>query len=152
SMREAAACLRRIAGIDPTAPPARVEPRRAPPPPPPATWPFPVPHLLLPEEPESAPSSRRRGVASVMLMLTVLLVGLAAGGAAVALRPDLIAALARSVGGTSEAEPRPPPRRAPPPAQPAQVAPPVEQAPPAPVWSDRLGGTRAERGSEQRAR
>jgi hypothetical protein len=156
SMRDAAACLRRIAGIEPTAPPSRVEARFAPTPPPPAQAPVSAPMPPAREALDATLAGRRRGfsVTSAGLMLAVLLVGLAGGGAAVWLRPDLFGALVRSVGGASEASPpaRPEPPAPPQPAQPAQVAPSMEPAPPAPVWTDRLGGTRAERGSEQRAR
>lgn len=88
-MREAAACLRRMTGVDPTPPPSRVE---------------------APSEPVSAarssrhrsmdpldldtpapPSARRRSrsLGSVAVTLAVLLVGVAGGSALMKLRPDL---------------------------------------------------------------
>lgn len=91
-MRDAAACLRRMTGVDPTPPPSRVE---------------------APSEPVSAarshhrrsmdpldldtpapPSARRRSrsLGSVAVTLAVLLVGVAGGSALVKLRPDLFGA------------------------------------------------------------
>ena len=88
-MREAAACLRRMTGVDPTPPPSRVE---------------------APSEPVSAarsrhhrsmdpldldtptpPSARRRSrsLGSLAVTLAVLLLGVAGGSALMKLRPDL---------------------------------------------------------------
>lgn len=64
-MREAAACLRRMAGIEVTPPPAAVR----------------APNTLI--------RTRRVGSSSLGLTLAVLLLGVAGGGALVRLRPDL---------------------------------------------------------------
>jgi hypothetical protein len=141
-MREAAACLRRIAGVDLTAPPARVEVQ------PPARVEIQTPPPPLAsgaEIPEPARAKQRRGFAGAGLALTlmVLAAGLVGGGAAVRLRPDLFG---------SPRHPAAPPiapieKTAPPAAAPAAVEPART-----PAYNERLGGTRAERGSGPRAR
>ena len=156
-MREAAACLRRIAGIDPTPPPPRVEIRLAPPP-------EPAPYEALARIPQDAETPilprvrarRARYLPSLGLTLVVLVVGLAGGGALVRLRPELFGVGAHPTGAhTLEPGPEPMPEPADARKESAAEAP-TTTTPPAgalaPSFADRLGGTRAERGTTERAR
>jgi hypothetical protein len=93
-MREAAACLRRIAGLDATPPPARVEVRI-----PSVLTPLPPASLCeIPRDAETPllPRVRARRARSfapnLAVTLLVLVLGLAGGGALVRLRPDLFGA------------------------------------------------------------
>jgi hypothetical protein len=152
SMRRAAACLRQMAGVDPTPPPARVEIRLPEPAPAPPRTRAAIPIERDPEETVRLQRSRlpRSGLG---LALVALVVGLAGGAAVVHLRPDLLIALTHPA-----MEPAAAPaekREATPPTAPPAVPPALTAEPggaTAPAWSERLGGTRAERGSEQRAR
>jgi hypothetical protein len=148
-MREAAACLRRIAGIEPTPPPARVELRIA-------SLPEPRPYEALARIPQDAetpvtPRVRPRrawSLPSVGVTLLVLVAGLAGGGALVRLRPDLFGAVTRPA---DPAGPAPAAARK----DPASDAPAATAEPTgalAPSFADRLGGARAERGTTERAR
>jgi hypothetical protein len=145
-IQEAAACLRRIAGIEATPPPARVQIRLPPPSPPvPAAPSFQIPPDW--ETPLTPRVRARRAVPSVGFTLVVLAAGLAGGAALVRLRPDLFG-VARAIPAPQAAAPAPDPapaRRDPSPA-PAEAAPSTQPAgAPAPSWTDHLGGTRADR-------
>lgn len=150
-MREAAACLRRIAGIDVTPPPARVELRVAPP----AASRAYEALAQIPADAETPVLPRVRArrtwsLPSLGLTLIVLVAGLAGGGALVRLRPELFGT------GTPAAAP---PAAAPEPAAahrdptteaPARAAEPWGALPPS--LAERPGGARAERGTSERAR
>jgi hypothetical protein len=143
SMREATACLRRIAGIEATPPPARVEIRIPPPAPVQAEAPNPPPYDD--ETPVTPRARRRRGGLQMGLTLAVLIAGIAGGGALVRLRPELFGVIAHPMEAVAPAAPE-----APPTAAPAASAEPEGEL--APASRDRLGGTRAERGGVERAR
>ncbi|MFT3769323.1 MAG: hypothetical protein QM820_28125 [Minicystis sp.] len=146
-MREAAACLRRMAGIEATPPPARVEIRAE-------AQPEPdhfeqEPQIPLDVETPISPRTRaRRGrpLPSFAVTLAVLFLGIAGGGALVRLRPDLF-----GVGG-HPIETRPPATQ---PASPKPAEPPALTAEPrgaeAPSWAP-SNGARAERTTNERAR
>jgi hypothetical protein len=147
-MRETAACLRRLAGLDATPAPSHIDVARTPTPAPRAPLP---PSSSDERRAESAPARRPPGKAarpmssgpSLSLTLLFLVLGALGGGALVKLYPSLFAAT-----------PAPPAAVVPPvatdrPAEPAAVPAPT---PVTPSFVDRLGGTRAERGSGQRAR
>jgi hypothetical protein len=148
-MREAAACLRQIAGIDGTPPPAKVE-VRTPEPPRAATY-HDAADLTPVEETPIAPRGRaRRGrsLPSFAITLAVLVIGVAGGGALVRFRPDLFGA-----GHPADARPQAAPPAAPrPEPAPAPAAATVEpRGAEAPAWAP-SGGARAERGTAERAR
>ncbi len=158
SMLEAAACLRHIAGIDPTPPPARVELRLT-------AHPVPAPaETALSadwETPDAPRARRRRGFsgATVSVTIAALVVGVAGGGAVVRYRPDLLMTLVAATVPARAIVPALVAKEAPPPAAPAPPAAARATAPTtapgsfaAPVFGERLGGTRAERGAGQRAR
>jgi hypothetical protein len=143
AVREAAAYLRRIAGLEGTPPPPAAEPQPTPPP-------APVePAVVAParaEEPEPASSApararRNRSLPSLGITLAVLLVGLAGGGALVRFRPDLF-------GVTRPAEPPAPSVQPTSPKLEPAADPPAITADPrgaeAPAWTP-SNGARAER-------
>jgi hypothetical protein len=158
-MRETAACLRRLAGLDATPAPAQGSIS------PPSSAPsVPTPPLLAfhdnatAEREDASPAPARRArvahgersrglVSSLPFTLLVLLLGALGGGAIVRLRPDLLGVLPALRTAPAAAAPatadRPAPAAAS--AQPADAV-------VAPSFVDRLGGTRAERASGQRAR
>jgi hypothetical protein len=164
SMREAAAGLRRIAGVDPATPPPQRSEVRAPLPPPPAAPS--EPFLYDWETPEAplAHTPRRSPAAGIAVAFAVLLIGVAGGGAVMRYRPDLLSAIWRVM---PEA---PDPKEAPAAPNAAERAPqaPEKDAPattgtPATVdqagtlgpagHADRPGvGARAERSGAERAR
>lgn len=143
-MREAASCLRRMAGIEATPPPARAEPSAPPPVAEPAR------QVAAPVEPEDLtpayvrPRPRRgRSLPSLAVTLAVLVAGLAGGGALVRLRPDLF-------GVSRPGAPAVPPR-VDPPAAPAPVITAEPRGAQAPAWQP-SGAARAERAAVERAR
>jgi hypothetical protein len=154
-MREAAACLRQIAGLDPTPPPpttVKVEIRPAPPPPPTAQ---PQSFSADWETPETPRTRKRRGAAgtTVALTLAVLVAGVAGGGAVVRYRPDLFGAIPRPPALAPAQAPGPIEKEAPPPAPPPTAPVPMEPTGvAAPSHGGSLGGTRAERASGPRSR
>jgi hypothetical protein len=148
-MIEAAACLRRLAGIELTPPPpARVDVRVTP-----ATPPPPETTTSLPDDWQTpiAPRSRARGgvASSLGLGFAVLLVGLAGGGALVHYRPEIFGAILRAPAQPAAVQPAPVKNEAAPPAAPAATVEPTGAMLPA---HEHLGSPRAARGTEQRAR
>jgi hypothetical protein len=145
SGREAAACLRRMAGIDPTPPPAKVEIRVSPPP-----APEPDDNLaLIPSDAETPISPRVRArrpsaLPGLGFTLAVLVLGLAGGTALVRFRPDLF--------GITHGAPTPVP--AAPKFEPAAEAPAPTAEPRgaiAPTWTP-SNGARAELRPAERSR
>jgi hypothetical protein len=148
-VHEAAACLRRMTGVEPTPPPAKVELRVT------RAEPYEELEPLIPADAETPLTPRVRARAarsgpSYAVTLAVLAVGLAGGTTLVRLRPDLFGmATLQQV-----APPAAAPRKAPAPAAEAP-APTVEPQSPqgavAPSWAP-AAGTRAERGASERQR
>ncbi len=146
SMQHTTACLRRMAGVDTPAPPARVE-IRLPDAPRPAAQQGPAADastFWTSDETRRLP--RRRPLWSrTIVPLAMLVVGLAGGATMAWLRSERAGAAAPPAAATVEKT-----------AEKKEAAPPPPATEPAgaatPLRVERLGGTRAERGSEQRAR
>jgi hypothetical protein len=165
SMRDAAASLRRIAGIDPATPPPQRSEMRAPLPPPPAAPSDPFLYDWETPEAPRAQAPRRSPVVSIAVAFAVLLIGVAGGGAVMRYRPELL-------GGIWPAAPEAPTAKEAPAApnavEPAPQAPAEKEAPAAtstPATGDQPGpagpaghadrpgiGARAERSGGERAR
>jgi hypothetical protein len=148
-MRETAACLRRLAGLDLT-PAPHVDVAKTPAPPARTPLPPSAPDERAPESPSArmTPGHAARPKSSgPSLSLTVLFVVLGAlgGGALVKLYPSLFDAPPAARAAV------PPPVATDPPAPPRPTTDPAA-VPAPPSFVDRLGGTRAERGNGQRAR
>lgn len=137
-MAEAAACLRNMAGIEGTPPPAPAAESASPEP---ETRVREAAHRAIDLDSPLPPRARRGSAGkSFGLAIAVLAIGVVGGGALVRMRPDLFGAA--------------PPQRAET-TKPAPVAPPAPTVEPqgvlAPGWTPSVGA-RAERGSADRAR